>query len=236
MNQPDDLARLRSEYADRARRFAGRDDYSAFNRANLFTIQSRQRAVVEALRRQGLTDLSRLRVLEMGCGGGGVLTEFLALGARPASLFGVDLLFDRLASACERLPGSRFVNADGSRLPFPARSFDILLQFTALSSILDADLRRGICRDLLRVLKPSGLILWYDFWLNPTNPQTRGIRPAEIKQLFPNCRCEFRKITLAPPIARKLAPVSWGLCYLLESLKIFNTHYLAAIRPLPPAP
>ena len=98
--------------------------------------------------------------------------------------------------------------------------------------------------------KPGGMILWYDFWLNPINPQTRGIRPAEIKRLFPNCLYEFHRITLAPPIARKLAPISWGLCLFLESLKIFNiipfgrwsssrslayrdhTHYLATIRPI----
>ena len=85
---------------------------------------------------------------------------------------------------------------------------------------------------MLRALRPGGLILSYDFWLNPTNKQTRGLRPKEIRRLFPNCACEFHKITLAPPIARRLAPLSWGLCYLLESLKIFNTHYLAAIRPL----
>jgi len=93
-----------------------------------------------------------------------------------------------------------------------------------------------------RVLKPGGMILSYDFRLNPINPQTRGtsyfsIRPAEIKQLFPNCGYEFHRITLAPPIARRLVPISWGLCLFLESLKIFNsvpfgdTHYLVAIRP-----
>ncbi len=78
---------------------------------------------------------------------------------------------------------------------------------------------------------PAGKARQYDSWLNPTEPQTRGIRPAEIKQLFPNCRYEFHRITLAPPIARKLVPISWGLCLFLENLKIFNTHYLVAIRP-----
>jgi hypothetical protein len=58
-----------------------------------------------------------------------------------------------------------------------------------------------------------------------------------IKRLFPNCRYEFQRITLAPPIARRLAPISWGLCLFLESLKIFNiipfgdTHYMVAIQP-----
>ena len=119
---------------------------------------------------------------------------------------------------------------------------------TAISSILDPDIRRNICADMLRVLrspdpasgKPGGMILWYDFWLNPTNPQTRGIRPAEtcpelsrrIKRLFPNCRYEFHRITLAPPIARRIVPISWLLAYGLERLTIFNSHYLVAIRPL----
>jgi len=50
--------------------------------------------------------------------------------------------------------------------------------------------------------------------------------------LFPNCRYEFHRITLAPPIARRVVPVSWMLALFLESLKIFNSHYLVAIRPM----
>ncbi|MFM8320013.1 MAG: hypothetical protein ACKOC5_03775 [Chloroflexota bacterium] len=37
----DDLDRLRKEYADREKRFAGDDRYSLFNTANLFLIQQR---------------------------------------------------------------------------------------------------------------------------------------------------------------------------------------------------
>jgi hypothetical protein len=85
---------------------------------------------------------------------------------------------------------------------------------------------------MMRVVKRNGLILSYDFWLNPSNPQTRGLRPDEIRRLFPGCRFEFHRITLAPPIARRLVPASWLLCAFLEKLKIFNTHYLVAIRPL----
>ena len=227
----DDHARLRTEYADRARRLANSDVYSCFNPANLFALQGRQREVLGTLKRYGITDLSKTRLLEMGCGGGGVLAEFLTFGASPENLYGVDLLLDRLGQAHQTLPGSHFANADGACLPFPSGTFDLVLQYTAISSILDPQLRRHICADMLRVLRPDGLILSYDFWLNPVNPQTRGIRPAEIKRLFPNCSYEFHKITLAPPIARRLAPLSWGWCYLLESLKLFNSHYLAAIRP-----
>jgi ubiquinone/menaquinone biosynthesis C-methylase UbiE len=228
----DDITRLRREYEDRKRRFAHSDVYSWFNTANLFNIQQRQRDLLAALKNEGLNDLSSLRILEMGCGGGGVLTEILSFGATPSNLYGVDLLSDRLCHAHQSLPVSHFANANGQDLPFPAQSFDLVMQFTALSSILDPDLRQRICADMLRVLKPGGMILWYDFWLNPTNHQTHGIRPAEIRQLFPDCRFHFQRITLAPPIARRLVPVSWLLCAFLEKLKIFNTHYLVAIRPV----
>jgi ubiquinone/menaquinone biosynthesis C-methylase UbiE len=124
------------------------------------------------------------------------------------------------------------INAEGSRLPFSDQSFDILLQFTVLSSILDSKLRRNICEEMLRVLRPSGLILSYDFWINPVNSQTRPLKREEIRALFPNCEVTFQRITLAPPIARRLVPFSWGLSHFLESLKIFNTHYLAAISKI----
>jgi hypothetical protein len=81
-----------------------------------------------------------------------------------------------------------------------------------------------------RVVRPGGLILWYDFWINPINPQTRGIRRAEIRALFHGSRYAFRRVTLAPPIARRLAKYSWAICLGLEHLRIFNTHYLAVIR------
>ena len=230
MKPLDDIARLRNEYEDRKQRFAESDVYSFFNRAYLFMLQQRQKEVLWALKRNGITDLSNLLILEMGCGGGGVLTEYLSFGASPENLLGVDLLFDRLLHAHHRLLGAGFSNADGQSLPYLSRTFDLILQYTAISSILDPEIRRNICAEMLRVLKPGGMILSYDFWLNPTNPQTCAIRPAEIRRLFPGCRFEFHRITLAPPIARRLASLSWGLCLFLESLKIFNTHYLVVIR------
>jgi ubiquinone/menaquinone biosynthesis C-methylase UbiE len=234
MKSISDLSRLRVEYQDRERRLAGRDLYSPFNPANLFSVQQRARAVMQVLKGSGYTDLADLTILEVGCGTGGVLTEFLGFGARPQNLYGLDLLEDRLFCAKERLPITHFLQANGCQIPFPEGSFDLLLQYTAISSILAPDLRRQMCAEMLRVTKPGGLILSYDFWLNPTNRQTRGLRMSEIRASFAGCRIEPHRITLAPPITRKLASYAWGLCLFLESLKIFNTHYLAAISKISP--
>ena len=232
MKPLDDILRLRNEYEDRERRFAERDMYSIFNTANLFTIQQRQRVVLNVLKKHGLLELKNLQILEVGCGGGGVMAEYLGFGASSCNLYGVDLLSDRLIKAKNWLAGVNLVNADGQSLPFPPQSFDLVVQYTALSSILDPQIRRNICADMKRVVKSGGLLLSYDFWLNPTNPQTRGIHPGEIQRLFPGCRFAFHRITLAPPMARRLVPISWLLSTFLEKLTVFNSHYLVSIRPL----
>jgi ubiquinone/menaquinone biosynthesis C-methylase UbiE len=228
----DDLSRLRNEYEDRKSRYSDSDLYSWFNLANLFAMQYRQRAVLSFLKNNGFTDLSKLNILEMGCGGGGVLSDFFSIGASQQNLYGVDLLKNRLCAANNRLPMSKFANADGQDLPFVDHSFDIVLQYTAISSVLDEKIRRNILADMLRVLKLDGMILSYDFWFNPTNKQTSGLRLSEVRTSFPNCQINYKKITLAPPIARRLVPLSWLLSAFLEKVTIFNTHYLIAIRPI----
>lgn len=226
-----DLDRLRAEYTIRESRLAGSDLYSPFNPGSLFILQSRQRAELNLLRRHGFTLWRNLRILELGCGPGGILREYLSYGARPECLYGIDLLPNRLREAYARLPQLSLACADGQHLPYPNGSFDLVLQYTVFSSILDDEIRVNLGREMLRVLRsPGGLILWYDFWLNPTNSQTRGIRQAEIRHLFPDCQFEFHQITLAPPLARRLVPLSWLLCHFLERLRLFNTHYLVAIR------
>lgn len=232
MTQIHDLDRLRAEYADRERRLAGDDRYSYFNPGHLFMVQERQCAVLQAIRQAGLTPLTDRRILEVGCGNGGVLLEFLSYGALPSNLFGVELLSNRVIQAHARLPHLALACADAQALPYSSHTFDLVMQFTVFSSILDGTIKANIASEMLRVLKPSGLILWYDFWINPINPQTRGVRRSEIRRLFPGCNYRFRRVTLAPPIARRLAPHSWMLCHVLERARFLNTHYLAEIKPL----
>jgi len=218
---------------DRERRLASSDIYSPFNLAHLFALQHRQRETLKLLRKLGFYPLQDKRILEMGCGRGGVLLEFLAYGATPTYLHGLDLLGDRVSDAHRNLPNLPLVNADGQRLPYPHETFDLVLQYTAFSSVLDDQVKASIAREMLRVVRRlNGAILWYDYWLNPTNPQARGIRPTEIRRLFPGCEYYFRRVTLAPPVVRHLVRVSWLFCSVLEKLKFLNTHYLVLIRPM----
>lgn len=229
MPEHPDIIRLRSEYADRENRLAVSDIYSLFNPSYLFTWQQRQRSLIRLLVKESIYTFDNKKILEIGCGSGRVLAEYLSLGANPGNLFGIDLLADRVSEAQQRLPGSWITCDDGQNTSFLDRSFDIIIQYTAFSSILDPGIKARVATEMLRLLNDMGYIIWYDFWLNPTNPQTKGIRPSEIIQLFPNCSYDFQRITLAPPIARRIVPLSWILATFLERIKLLNSHYLVLI-------
>ncbi len=233
MSDQRDIQRLREEYAARKRDAKKQNLYAEHNPAHQFSIKNRTAALQSLLKKHQLEDLSGKRILEMGCGSGGVLREICALGADESRLVGVDLLMDSLRSARTRLSDGVLLCADGQSLPFPAASFDLALQFTAFSSILDPGTRQRMAAEMLRLLKPAGALIWYDFWWNPLNKQTKGIGLSEIRTLFPGCVLDSLKITLAPPLARLLLPRFGRPAACLERMRLLNTHYLVILRRKP---
>jgi ubiquinone/menaquinone biosynthesis C-methylase UbiE len=215
-----------------ARRGSLRRRYSWFNAGHVFEIQQLERGILECLRREGLAALERQKVLEIGCGNGFWLREFIKWGAEPENLAGVDLLGHRIAEARGRCPRHvRLEHANAARLRFAAASFDIVFQATVFTSILDAALKMAVAKEMMRVVNNEGVILWYDFrFNNPRNPDVRGVEREEIARLFPGCEVALRRVTLAPPLARRLAPLSWMSCQLLEKIPWLCTHYLGTIR------
>lgn len=207
--------------------------YSIFNDGNLFLVQRREYEIIRFLKRYGFKNLVDMKILDLGRGVGVVLRDFIKYGARPENLCGIDLLEDRIELAKILSPNINFICGDASNLPYEAGFFDIVIQFTVFTSILDLNMKKNIAQEMLRVLKPDGIIICYDFWIKkPTNSDVRGIPKNEIRKLFPNCKFDFNKITLAPAIARTVASYSYLMCYLFVKFKIFNTPYLASIKKL----
>jgi SAM-dependent methyltransferase len=221
--------RIRAAYA-RRRNDVSR--YSYFGAGHLFFLQERERQVLAALKRFGVFSLESKSILEIGCGTGYWLREFLNWGARPNNIYGVDLLVDRVAEAQRLCPREvRIECRNAENLAFPNEVFDLVFQSTAFSAILHAGMKRNIASEMIRVLKPDGLILWYDYHINnPWNADVRGVSKYEINQLFPNCRISLYRVTLVPPLARSLGRYSWLACYLLGSIPWLCTHYLGVIQ------
>ncbi len=129
------------------------------------------------------------------------------------------------------VPDAELICGSAHCLAWPDAHFDIVSQFVVFTSILDSNLKRQMASEMLRVLKPSGVILWFDFRVNnPRNPQVRGIGRSEIASLFPVCDIRLDSLILAPPLANILVPRSPKLASVLEKVPFLRTHYLGLIR------
>ena len=221
-------ARIRAAYAKRQK-----DDarYSYFNTSNLFLMQEREQCLLTLLKRYHLVPLGTKKILEVGCGTGYWLREFIKWGARPENITGIDLLVDRIAEARYLCPEAvRILYGNAAELAFPDATFDLVVQSTVFTSVLNPLMKQQVASEMLRVVKNDGLILWYDFHVNnPWNPDVRGVKRREISQLFPGCRIKLQRTTLVPPLVRLLAPYSWLACYVLGKMPWLCTHYMGLI-------
>jgi SAM-dependent methyltransferase len=220
-------------------RYARRDSnadaqrYSLYaNAAALQAQQERMRAMARLWRTHGWSSLADRPLLEVGCGSGGNLLDLLRLGATPTQLTGIELLPDRATAARALLPGSvRILPGDACAAPVPDASQQAVLAFTVFSSLLDPDYRQHFARTLWRWVAPGGGVLVYDFVVNnPHNPDVRKLILGELQALFPDARLHSRRLTLAPPVARRLPATLIGPASLL--LHPLRTHRMTwAVKP-----
>lgn len=185
----------------------------------------------------GLLPLAGRRILEIGCGRGGWLPDLAGWGAAVTDLAGIDLDGERIEAARRGLCGSAgdaadLREGDARALPWPDGAFDLVVQSTVFSSLLEDHDREQVASEMRRVLAPGGAVLWYDFtYDNPSNPSVRKVTRAEVRRLFPGWSIDARRVTLAPPIARRLVPWGRPLATALQAMRLLNTHLLAILRP-----
>ena len=207
--------------------------YTYFNKGNLFLIQRRERVLLDVLLKYGFNDLKNVKILDVGCGNGNVLRNFLQYGAVPENLYGIDLLRERVDIAKKLNPNMHFICGNANNLPYKSDFFDIVILYTVFSSILDSEMKKQVSKEIKRVLKNDGIIIWYDMmFTNPFDKNIKRIGKKELKDLFNDCKLDIKRITLNPIIVRRLIKVSELLCFLLEKIKILNTHYFAVIRKI----
>jgi SAM-dependent methyltransferase len=137
----DDLIKAHAD-----RRFRSEYDYALFE-------YFRSAKVLAVLERAGVA--VRGRVLDAGCGGGGMP---LSLAEHADEVIGIDPV-DRFSQAGVVLARERgltrlhFVRADGMALPFRDGAFDLVLSHAVIEHVADAPRYLRECR---RVLKPGG--------------------------------------------------------------------------------
>lgn len=170
----------------------------------------RHPAIVEAYRRvnaerlqimatafRPADDRGQTRLLDVGCGGGLDLAHWLAAGWPADRLAGTDLVPERIVEASNRCPGVDLRVVSGAEIPFAADTFDIVTAVTVLSSILDPSVRRQLFAEMLRVVRPGGSVLVYDFAIR--KPWNRHVVAMDLPRL--------RALGGPPLRSRRLTPL-----------------------------
>jgi SAM-dependent methyltransferase len=206
--------------------------YDPLNPSVYMCSQEKERALIRWIQWSKFAPLNDKKVLEVGCGTGGNLLQLIRLGFVPENLVGNELLEERARTARHCVPeATQILVGDASDLELAERSFDVVLQSTVFSSILDNNFQQKLAEKIWSLIKPGGGVLWYDFTFNnPKNPDVRGVSIRRVRELFPYGKIKVWRLTLAPPISRLITKIHPSLYTLFNMLPILRTHVLCWIR------
>jgi SAM-dependent methyltransferase len=192
-------------------------------------IQSERELKYTEILKKRFPSLDTVKLLEIGAGMGGNLFFFKRIGFLWENLYVNELLPDRIEVLKETFPKVTIYQGDASEIESNGEIlFDVVFQSTVFTSLLDYDFKVKLANKMWTLVKPGGIVLWYDFMFNnPKNQDVRGIKKAEIINLFPKAdRIVFQKVTLAPPIGRKVKK----LYSLINTIPFLRTHIIAEIE------
>jgi len=191
--------------------------------------QSERELKYQEILKKKYSSLDSVSILEIGAGTGINLYFFKKLGLKWENIHANELLEDRIIQLKENFPIIEIYEGDGRCiLPEKESTFDIIFQSTVFTSILDNHVKKELALKMWSLLKPGGIILWYDFvYNNPKNNDVKGIKIPEIKKLFPEYdKISFNKVTLAPFIGRRIKK----FYPFINLLPFLRTHIIAVIQ------
>ena len=226
-------AELISEY-ERRDRTVSESLYAQHNPGYLLMSQARERVSLRLLSEAGAFPQAGSPCLEVGYGRLGALGTLMSWGLRESDLHGIEMDPRRASVAQAALAGADLRVGDARSMPWADDTFALVVTWTVFSSILDQAARAAVAAEIVRVLKPGGALLYYDFsWNNPRNPHVRGVSAGEVRRLFTGLDGSIRSVTLAPPLARIVAPRSWLVATALDCVPFLRSHRAAVLIKRP---
>jgi ubiquinone/menaquinone biosynthesis C-methylase UbiE len=103
-------------------------------------------------------------ILDVGCGYGRTLHELYINGYK--NLYGIDFSDKMIERAKNQHPYIHFDIKHSSDIDFEDKSFDAVILFAVLTCIINNEAQIYLINEIMRVLKPGGIIYINDFLLN----------------------------------------------------------------------
>lgn len=205
--------------------------WSADNPGNRVIYDEQEDLVRQALVRHGRWPLRQVDVLDVGCGSGSALEQLRVEGGATGRMIGLDLRLRRLQECRHRHPELSMMACSGAAIALPDNSIDLALAFTLFSSVLDVGVQRRIASEITRVLRPGGILVWYDLRTpNPANRYLRAMTRRRIVGLFPGSEVEVSSATLLPPLARRLRRHTETKYRRLTRIPLLRSHLVGVVQ------
>lgn len=216
------LERQSGETTPKNALFWGHHDFPAFCRH-----QQMQRILLRALLRQQWDTLAGKEILDVGCGNGRMLRQYLEWGAAPDDAAGIEWDEALVEEAFFRHSDLDIRTGSADELPWEADRFDAVSLFEAMSRVPEKQQRQRVAAEIHRVLRPGGVVFWYDH----ASHADLAISKAEIRQLFPEYRLRLQRTSLSLSVAGSF-PQAWlPVAYsLLSAMPGLRTHWLGILR------
>ena len=220
----DEAEKIKVRYKKRRNNDAGKNENAVF----IENVIKERETVYSKIIKEHFSETDKIKFIEIGAGEGANIDFFRSLKIKDENIVAAELLPERAAKLREKYPQITLAEGDALQLNFE-NYFDIVFQSLVFTSILEDDFKKKLAHKMWEMLKPGGIILWYDFkFNNPANKDVKGVTKAEIKQLFPSVNeIDFYNVTLAPPVGRRVGSMYE---FVNSVFPFLRTHLITVIK------
>lgn len=220
----EEAEKIKGRYEKRRNNYAGKNENAVF----IENVIKERETVYSKILKEHFSETDKLKFIEIGAGEGANIDFFRSLKIKDENIVAAELLPERAATLHEKYPKITVSEGDALQLNFE-NSFDIVFQSLVFTSILDPDFKKKLAAKMWSMLKPGGIILWYDFkFNNPANTDVKGVGKNEIRSLFAELgEIDFYYVTLAPPVGRRIGKLYE---FVNSVFPFLRTHLIAVIK------